>query len=84
MSDHHVHQHVVQLVASGKSVDEAIANGVAGLTDPQGHHAKLAFDSFEVLKITGTIRSQAGTIPAALAMLEFCCKRLDRTNNEEF
>ena len=50
-----VHQHVVQVVAVGKTVDEAISKAVAGLTDPEGHHAELTFDSFEVLKITGTI-----------------------------
>ena len=60
MPDHHVHQHVVQVVALGKTVDEAISNGVAGLTDPQGHHAKLTFESFEVLKITGTISHKPG------------------------
>jgi hypothetical protein len=60
MSDHHVHQHVVQVVASGKTVDEAISNGVAGLTDPQGHHAKLTFETFEVLKMTGTISHKPG------------------------
>lgn len=60
MSEHHRHEHVVQLVASGKTLDDAIFNGVAGLTDPEGHHAHLAFDSFEVLKISGTIGHKPG------------------------
>jgi hypothetical protein len=55
MSEHHIHEHVVQVTASGKTIEEAISNGVAGLTDPKGHHATLAFDAFEVLKIMGTI-----------------------------
>jgi len=60
MSDHRIHQHIVQVVAVGKSVDEAISQAVAGLTDPQGHHAELTFESFEVLKITGTISHKPG------------------------
>jgi hypothetical protein len=60
MSEHHHHQHVVQVTASGKTLDEAIANGIAGLTDPQGHHGSLTFDAFEVLKIAGTIAHKPG------------------------
>jgi flavin-binding protein dodecin len=61
MSEHHVHEHVVQVTASGKSLEDAIANGIAGLTDPKGHHATLTFNAFEVLKITGTISHKPGT-----------------------
>jgi len=60
MPNHYVHQHIVQVVALGKTVDEAISNGVAGLTSPKGHHAELTFDSFEVLKIAGTISHKPG------------------------
>jgi hypothetical protein len=60
MSEHHRHEHVVQVVALGRTVDEALLNGVAGLTDPQGHHAGLAFDSFEVVRIAGTIGHKSG------------------------
>ena len=60
MADHHIHQHVVQVTASGKTLEEAIFNGVAGLTDPEGHHSYLTFDSFEVLKISGTIAHKPG------------------------
>jgi len=55
MSEHHMHQHVVAAVGSGANLDEAIFNAVAGLTDPQGHHASMEFDAFEVLNIKGTI-----------------------------
>jgi len=58
--EHHLHQHVVQVTASGKTLDEAIFNGVAGLTDPEGHHSGLTFESFEVLKISGTIAHKPG------------------------
>jgi hypothetical protein len=60
MSEHHQHQHVVEAVGSGASLDQAIFNAVAGLTDPEGHHAGLAFDAFEVQKIEGTIAHKAG------------------------
>lgn len=60
MSEHHRHEHVVQVVALGKTVDDAVFNGVAGLTDPQGHHAELAFESFDVVKIAGTIAHKPG------------------------
>ena len=60
MSEHHRHEHVVQVVALGRTADEAISNGVAGLTDPQGHHSELTFESFEVIKIAGTIGHKPG------------------------
>jgi flavin-binding protein dodecin len=60
MSEHHQHQHVVMAVGSGASLDQAIFNAVAGLTDPEGHHAGLAFDAFEVQSIKGTIAHKAG------------------------
>lgn len=60
MSEHHKHQHVMVAVGAGKTVDEAIFNGIAGLTDPQGHHAHLSFNSFEVVTIKGTIAHNPG------------------------
>lgn len=60
MSEHHRHQHVVAAVGTGASVDEAIFNAIAGLTDPQGHHASLTFDAFEVLNVKGTIAHKPG------------------------
>lgn len=60
MSKHHTHQHVAAAVGSGESLNEAIFNAVAGLTDPQGHHGHLIFDAFEVLNIKGTIAHQPG------------------------
>ena len=60
MSEHHQHQHVVAAVGSGENLDQAIFNAVAGLTDPQGHHAGLTLDSFEVLNIKGTIAHRPG------------------------
>lgn len=60
MSEHHLHEHMVQVTASGKNLEEAIFNGVAGLTDPQGHHGTLTFDAFEVMKISGTIAHKPG------------------------
>ncbi len=58
--EHHKHQHVIASVGSGKNLDEAIFNAVAGLTDPKGHHAGLNFESFEVLDIKGTISHPPG------------------------
>jgi hypothetical protein len=60
MSEHHQHQHVVEAVGSGASVDQAVFNAVAGLTDPEGHHSEFIFDSFEVENIKGTIAHKAG------------------------
>jgi hypothetical protein len=60
MSEHHRHQHVFATVGAGPTLDQAIFNAVAGLTDPQGHHAKLAFDAFEVVKIKGRIDHKPG------------------------
>jgi hypothetical protein len=60
MSEHHQHQHVAEAVGSGASFDQAIFNAVAGLTDPDGHNATLAFNSFEVREIKGTIAHKPG------------------------
>lgn len=60
MSEHHQHQHIAAAVGAGKDIDEAIFNAVAGLTDPQGHHGGIVFNTFEVLKIKGTIANQKG------------------------
>jgi len=65
MAIHHVHQHILLVTATGKTLDEAIANGIAGLTDPEGHHARLTFDSFEVQKISGAIEHKAGGYASA-------------------
>ena len=45
---------------SGESVDQAIFNAVAGLTDPKGHHSTLTFDAFELVKIKGSIVHKQG------------------------
>lgn len=71
MSEHHDHRHLVRASAAGATVDEAIANAIAGMTDPQGHHASLTFDTFEVVKVTGSIahvRGEHGT-PARIKVL---------------
>jgi hypothetical protein len=60
MSEHHKHQHVVSAAGSGATIDEAIFNGIAGLTDPQGYHAALTFNSFEVVNIKGMIADNPG------------------------
>lgn len=60
MSEHHQHQHVAVAVGSGASIEQAIFNAVAGITDPEGHHAGLEFNSFEVKTIKGTIAHNAG------------------------
>jgi hypothetical protein len=60
VSEHHQHQHVVEAVGSGASLDQAIFNAVAGLTDPEGHHAGFAFEAFEVQNIKGTIVHKPG------------------------
>lgn len=60
MSEHHEHRHAARASATGATVDEAIFNAIAGMTDPMGHHPGLAFDSFEVLKISGSINHVKG------------------------
>jgi hypothetical protein len=60
MSAHHKHQHVLAAIGSGKNIDEAIFNAVAGLTDPQGHGSNVTFNSFEVVNIKGTIAHNPG------------------------
>ena len=60
MSEHHEHRHLARGSGAGASVDEALFNAIAGLTDPQGHHPGLTFDSFEILKISGTIDHPIG------------------------
>ena len=44
---------LVMAVGVGANVDEAIFNAVAGMTDPQGHHGNLTFDSFELVNSRG-------------------------------
>jgi len=58
--EHHQHQHVAMAVGSGETIDQAIFNAVAGLTDPKGHQGHLTFDAFEVLHIKGAIAHKAG------------------------
>lgn len=60
MSEHHKHQHLLAAIGAGKSVDEAIFNAVAGLTDPQGHGGSINFHSFEVVNIKGSIHHEPG------------------------
>jgi hypothetical protein len=60
MSEQHKHQHVVAAVGSGETIDQAIFNAVAGLTDPEGHYGHLTFDAFEVLNIKGAIAHKPG------------------------
>ena len=60
MSEHHQHQHVVMAVGRGANIDEAIFNAVAGVSDPQGHHPGLKFESFRVEEIEGTISYKPG------------------------
>ena len=60
MSEHHKHLHVAVAIGAGATVDEAIFNAVAGLTDPKGHHANLNFNTFEVLNIKGRIAHNPG------------------------
>lgn len=60
MAEHHSHQHVVAAAGTGATLDEAIFNAIAGLTDPQGHHGALTFNAFEVLSIKGTIAHAPG------------------------
>ena len=61
MSEHHQHQHVAMAVGSGETIDQAIFNAVAGLTDPQGHHGLMTFDAFEVLNVKGATRRSRDT-----------------------
>ena len=60
MSEHHEHHHIARASAAGATLEEAIFNAVAGLTDPKGHHPGLTFDSFEVVKISGSIDHPVG------------------------
>jgi hypothetical protein len=58
-------------VGSGKTLDEAIFNAVAGLTDPQGHSGSLTFDSFEVVNIKGKVAHNPGDhgTPASIEVM---------------
>ena len=60
MADHHQHQHIAMAAGSGETLDQAIFNAVAGLTDPKGHHGNLTFDAFEVVTIKGGIAHKPG------------------------
>ena len=41
MSEHHEHRHLARGSGAGASVDEALFNAIAGLTDPQGHTTRV-------------------------------------------
>jgi flavin-binding protein dodecin len=60
MSEHHQHQHVDMAVRSGETIEQAIFNAVAGLTDPQCYHGHMTFDAFEVLDVKGAIAHKPG------------------------
>jgi flavin-binding protein dodecin len=60
MSEHHQYQHVAMAVRSGETIEQAIFNAVAGLTDPQGYHGHMTFDAFEVLDVKGAIAHKPG------------------------
>jgi hypothetical protein len=64
MSEHHQHQHVAMAARSGETIEQAIFNAVAGLTDPQGYRGYMTFDAFEVLDVKGAIlRARSLTSP---------------------
>ena len=60
MSEHHEHHHIARASGTGATLDDAIFNAVAGLTDPTGHHPGLTFDAFEIVKISGTVDHPPG------------------------
>ena len=75
MSEHHIHEPVVQVTASGKTLKDAVSIGVAGLADPKGHHGTLSFD---LLKFSRS-RVPSAISPAAMGtpdMSRYCCRRL--------
>ncbi len=49
----HPHQHSVKVVGSGANLEQAFAHALTGLTDPDGHYTRMAFKSFELIKIDG-------------------------------
>lgn len=50
------HQDVITIIASSdKSFDDAVAQGIKQLKDPNGHHKNLKFTSYEVAQMQGTI-----------------------------
>ncbi len=49
----HPHQHSVKVIGSGTNLEQALSHALAGLTDPQGHYSRMAFQSFEVLRVGG-------------------------------
>ncbi len=59
---HHPHQHAVKVVATAASLPEAVSHALQGLTDSEGHHAELAFHSFEVVKIGGYFTQDGGAV----------------------
>jgi flavin-binding protein dodecin len=67
------HQDVITVVSSGKTVDEAIQDGIAEVTERPGHHADLHFKTFEVVSIQGTIeqsqKGQSGKVNAVQVVL---------------
>jgi hypothetical protein len=60
MSEHHEHHHLARASGTGDTFEAALFNAIAGLTDPKGHHPGLTFDSFEVIKISGSITHPKG------------------------
>jgi len=51
----HPHQHSVKVIGSGVNLEQALSHALAGLTDPEGHYSRMSFQSFEVIKLAGTI-----------------------------
>ncbi len=50
------HQDVITIIASSdESFDDAVAQGIQQLKDPEGHHRDLTFTSYEVVQMQGTI-----------------------------
>ncbi|MDJ0677557.1 MAG: dodecin domain-containing protein [Calothrix sp. MO_167.B42] len=56
------HQDVIRIIASSdKSFDDAVAQGIKELKDPNGPHHKLEFTSYEVVQLQGTISDKGDT-----------------------
>jgi len=58
---HDDHQDVITIAATGSSIEAALADGLAELTDPNGHHKHLVFRGFEVVTIQGTLDHAKGS-----------------------
>lgn len=59
-SQAHPHQHSVKVVGSGSNLEQALSHALTGLSDPDGHYARMSFHSFEVLKLSGAFRPDGG------------------------